>query len=248
MQFSAVFVTLVLAATSTFAAPTPETHFLNKRDAVCGQDFRSLVNNDSCLPNSKVFVLGPTGAPAVVQLTHPPLPAGSQCDHTVELQLLDKVAKQSGLCDVLTTLQTADPTKTKATMLRHAADHISAIANLNFLDSKINNQKKTVVQRALTGAKQGATDIDKAVGNYLRLVSGSAAGVASQIDADIAAIIAAADAVSATMPKQDPKARPSRDPKIAQGEALAKALANYKAHKTTVAATFANVLAVAPHS
>lgn len=80
------------------------------------------------------------------------------------------------------------------------------------------------MQRALTGAHQGTTDIDKAVGNYLKLVSGSAAGVASQIDADIAAIIAAADAVSAKMPKQDPKARPSRDPKIAQGEALAKAL------------------------
>lgn len=158
MQFSAVFVAFVLAATSSFAAPTSETHFLNKRDAVCGQDFRALVTNDSCLPNSKVYILGPKGAPTVVESTHPPVrtilcvlssdrltrflqvPANAQCDHTVELQLLDKVAKTSGLCEVLTALAAAVPAKTKAVMLDKAATDVSAISNLNFLDSKINNQ------------------------------------------------------------------------------------------------------------
>lgn len=61
-------------------------------------------------------------------------------DHTVELQLLNSVMKTSGVCGVLTALEAADATKAKSTILNDAAQHISAIDNLIFLDSKINNQ------------------------------------------------------------------------------------------------------------
>lgn len=71
MHHLSVFLALIFATTPSLAAPTPETHFLVKRDAVCGLDFRSLVDHDSCLPNPKVYVLGNNGAPEVVQQTHP---------------------------------------------------------------------------------------------------------------------------------------------------------------------------------
>lgn len=64
-------------------------------------------------------------------------------DHAVELQLLDWVAQESGLCDVLVALVVADPTLKKATLLNSAAQHISGLTNLNFLDASVNNQAST---------------------------------------------------------------------------------------------------------
>lgn len=61
-------------------------------------------------------------------------------DHTIELQLLDRMAQQSGLCNVLTALVAADPSSKKATLLGPAAEHISSLDNLNFLDASVNNQ------------------------------------------------------------------------------------------------------------
>lgn len=68
-------------------------------------------------------------------------------------------------------------------------------------------QKKSVVQKSLSGSAQKQTDVDKAVGNYLALVATASRGVATQLDANIATIKARA----ATVLKSLPDGKTSRD-------------------------------------
>ena len=139
-------------------------------------------------------------------------------DHLVELQLLDSVAQRSGICGIMTALVAADSTQSKVKLLAKASTDISALKNLNFLEATVNNrvrwtsyclflrfpltllQKKVVVQRAIKGAAQETTDLDKAVGNFLQLVKADGSGVAGLLDTDLAAIKSTAVAVLAKLP------------------------------------------------
>ncbi len=58
-------------------------------------------------------------------------------DHTVELQVLDFVAKQAKLCEVLTAMANAG--QKKDSLLAPASETISGIQNLNFLNKVVNN-------------------------------------------------------------------------------------------------------------
>ncbi|KAI0338981.1 hypothetical protein BDW22DRAFT_1348121 [Trametopsis cervina] len=221
-----VVLTALLAATSSFAAPLNSTlHSYGKRDAVCGSDFRSLVDSSSCLPNHSAFTLTPPSTITKVAVTGTQVPADAQCDHTVEIQLLDTVAKKSGLCALITALTAADPKSKKADLLAPASVTISALANLNFLDKTVNNKKKSVVQKSLSGSAQKQTDVDKAVGNYLALVATASRGVATQLDANIATIKARAASVLATLPD----GKTSRDKATVVKRDLKEALADFKA-------------------
>ncbi|KAI0802075.1 hypothetical protein BC629DRAFT_1591713 [Irpex lacteus] len=211
-----------LAVTSTFAAPLNSTlHFFDKRDSVCGTDFRALVDKASCIPTGVQFALTPPSAVNEVKLTGDELtkgPKDAQCDHLVELQLLDFVAKQSGLCDIIAALTKADPTQKKADLLAKASKDISALKNLNFLNQDVNNRKKTVIQRSLKGSKQGDADLDKAVGNFLKLVGSDGTAVAQTLDADLLAIKTTAEASLAKL-NQDAqkKATPAPPTKPTKG-------------------------------
>lgn len=68
-SFTATF-TVFLAVTSALAAPLNSTlHFFGKRDAVCGLDFRALVNKGDCIPTGVKFALTPPSTIAKVTLT-----------------------------------------------------------------------------------------------------------------------------------------------------------------------------------
>ncbi|PSR76743.1 hypothetical protein PHLCEN_2v8228 [Hermanssonia centrifuga] len=245
MRWFATVQTALLIAAPALAAPLDsELHFLGKRDAVCSVDFRRLVDFDSCLPKKVAFTSVP---PAVTKVTLPDalsksVPADSQCDHAVELQVLDFVAKQAKLCEVLTAMANAG--QTKDSLLGPASQTISALPNLNFLNKVVNNNKRVVVQRGLNGKAQGKEPADLAVGNYLALVKTDTVHTAAALDADIAKIITTAEGVLAKLPdgtsKRGDKDRIKKD-------ALKTALANYDKTKTVTAA-WNNVLTKAPHS
>ncbi|KAI0802042.1 hypothetical protein BC629DRAFT_1438590 [Irpex lacteus] len=202
-SFTATF-TVFLAVTSALAAPLNSTlHFFGKRDAVCGLDFRALVNKGDCIPTGVKFALTPPSTIAKVTLTGDELktgPATGQCDHLVELQLLDSVAQRSGICNIMVALVAADSAQSKAKLLDKASADISAVKNLNFLEATVNNRKKTVIQRSLKGTNQESTDLDKAVGNFFQLVGADGTSVAGTLDADLAAIKSTAAAVLAKLP------------------------------------------------
>ena len=70
MRSFTIATTVILAATSTFAAPLNSTlHFFGKRDAVCGLDFRALVNKGDCIPTGVKFTLTPPSTINKVTLT-----------------------------------------------------------------------------------------------------------------------------------------------------------------------------------
>ncbi|THG92929.1 hypothetical protein EW026_g8151 [Hermanssonia centrifuga] len=246
MRWFAILPTILFAVSPALSIPLsePPLHLLGKRDAVCGVDFRSLVNSKSCLPKQVAFTSTP---PAVTKVTLPnasaaSVPKDSQCDHTVELQVLDFVAKQAKLCEVLTAM--ANVGQKKDSLLGPASTTISGIQNLNFLDKVVNNNKRSVVQKALNGKPQGSQAKDAAVGNYLALVKGDSVQIASTLDANIATIITTAQTVLQKLP---PGTTKRGDKDRINKEALTTALANYDKTKTVTAA-WNNVLAVAPHS
>ncbi|KAI0338984.1 hypothetical protein BDW22DRAFT_1432186 [Trametopsis cervina] len=228
-----IVLTALLAATFSFAAPLdPMLHSYEKRDAVCGANFRSLVNNDSCLPNKAAFTLTPPSTVTKVTFEGNDVPPKVQCDHTVEIQLLDRVASKSGLCELIAALTAADPKLKKADLLASASDNISKIANLNFLDGSVNNRKKTVIQRSLGSPSQQRTDLDKAVASYLDQVKDASRGVASTLDKDIADIKAKAVSVLAKLPD----GKGGRDKVTATKNKLKTALADFKSANTVLAA------------
>ncbi|KAI0341934.1 hypothetical protein BDW22DRAFT_1429451 [Trametopsis cervina] len=239
--------TALLAATGSFAAPVNSTfHILSKRDAVCGSDFRALVSKESCLPHGAAFQLTPPSTIArntLTATTVAAVPANLQCDHTLELQLLNSVFIQSGVCRILTAMTAADSGQSKATLLGPAATHISALANLNFLDSTVNNKKKSVVQKSISSSAQATTDLDKAVGNYLALVNTATRAVAQTLDQDVTTIRNEATALHASLPDD-----PARRSKAAAAKAeLAAAIAAFDATRSVVAA-WDKLIVDAPHS
>lgn len=75
--------TILLFVSSGLALPYPMLNqhalrsvpkrSLEKRDAVCGADFRSLVNSDSCAGKSPAFVLATPNAVVVTAQAQPPV-------------------------------------------------------------------------------------------------------------------------------------------------------------------------------
>lgn len=62
MYAFAVLTNLLLLASCALAAPASQnvtTHTFEKRDAVCGADFRTLVNFNDCLPKKVAYTLTP---------------------------------------------------------------------------------------------------------------------------------------------------------------------------------------------
>ena len=84
-------------------------------------------------------------------------------------------------------------------------------------------QKKVVVQRAIKGAAQETTDLDKAVGNFLQLVKADGSGVAGLLDTDLAAIKSTAVAVLAKLPD----GKSPRDPATVVKKNLDDAIVSY---------------------
>ncbi|PSS30959.1 hypothetical protein PHLCEN_2v2484 [Hermanssonia centrifuga] len=250
MRWFAILQFIFIAASPVVSVPSSydtSLHFLDKRDAVCGSDFRSLVDFSSCLPNQVAFTSTP---PAVTKEVLPDtesssVPPDSQCDHTVELQVLDFVAKAAKLCDVLTAM--ANVGHSKQTLLQPASETISGLQNLNFLDKTVNNNKRVVVQRALKGNKQTSQPKDLAVGNYLALVKADSQKVASSLDANIATIITTAQTVLKGLPDGTTSKTGRKDKAAANKAALSSALEEYDKTKTVTAA-WNNILAEAPHS
>ncbi|KAI0087812.1 hypothetical protein BDY19DRAFT_953337 [Irpex rosettiformis] len=239
--------TILLAATSALAAPLNSTlHFYGKRDAVCGLDFRALVNKAACIPTGVQFSLTPPSTINKVKLTAEELktgPANAQCDHLVELQLLDSVAQRSGICNIMVALVAADPKQSKVALLAKASTDISALQNLNFLEATVNNRKKTVIQRSLKSAAQESTPLDKAVGNFLRLVQADGTAVARTLDAELSHIKATAAAVLKTLPD----GKSTRDKATVVKKNLDTALKNFNG-AITVTGEWNKVVAAAPHS
>ncbi|KAI0091056.1 hypothetical protein BDY19DRAFT_679542 [Irpex rosettiformis] len=262
MRSFTIATTILLAATSTLAAPVNSTlHFYGKRDAVCAANFRSLVDKAECLPTKEQFTLTPPSTINRVALAANELtsgPADAQCDHLVEIQLLDRVAKASGLCEMITQMIKADPdNQKKADILNKASQDISALGNLNFLASTVNNRKKTVVDRSLKGKAQQNGDLDKAVGNFLRLVQANGASVAKQLDADLSAIKTKAEAVLAALPPAGPadpdsgtrkSSRLTEDPNAKRRKPLEDAIAAFSKSTITVTSEWNKLIANAPHT
>lgn len=61
-------------------------------------------------------------------------------DHVVEIQVLQKVADDSKLCDLLNKMHDADKSKTQTSMLQPAFDTLNSPPNLFFLTSKVQSR------------------------------------------------------------------------------------------------------------
>ncbi|KAF8590928.1 hypothetical protein K439DRAFT_1611582 [Ramaria rubella] len=116
---------------------------------VCGIDSRQQrVATAGCVANDKSFVLqGDILTEVTGQAT------GTECDHTLELQVLASTLNNNGVCVALAgMLSVSDPTSAtskKATLLQPIFAKINAQSNALFLDSGVNAKKKVLIQHGL---------------------------------------------------------------------------------------------------
>lgn len=121
-----------------------------------------------CLANPVRFTLTKnalTAAPAGAQ------PANTECDHSLELQVLKQALNGNGACTALNKILDAGGIKTSANkeaLLKPLFDAVNAQRNVVFLDKAVNAEKRLVVQHALgDGVKRPASTALTAVKAYL---------------------------------------------------------------------------------
>ncbi|KZT39432.1 hypothetical protein SISSUDRAFT_1118967 [Sistotremastrum suecicum HHB10207 ss-3] len=191
---------------STNETTTTSIHLHNKRDTlICGFAAR-LVDNKSCLPAGINFVLN-AAQTAVTEESLTTNAAGqfeipankaSQCDHIIELALLNSMFNKNGFCAVANVLgssfsagQKVDFLNTPINLVNAAAANANSIAqgtpvNLVFLDTKLNIPKKNFVTSALNNpgvAPTNAGNLNTAIKSYLTQTRTQSLRVAQAIDA-----------------------------------------------------------------
>ncbi|ETW75113.1 hypothetical protein HETIRDRAFT_157644 [Heterobasidion irregulare TC 32-1] len=135
--FSSLLPISLLAA--LVRAGLPELHELGRRDNVCALDLRGATAKD-CLVDNKGIFFTLTPPSTITTTTVSTLPANSQCDHIVELRLLDGALQKSGVCEMITKTIKAKSSVSKAILLQPLSDVINGHDNLNFLASAVNNR------------------------------------------------------------------------------------------------------------
>ncbi|KZS86979.1 hypothetical protein SISNIDRAFT_471316 [Sistotremastrum niveocremeum HHB9708] len=200
-----VFVPLALSLSQvTTAAPLAGNEtlsILSKRDTqICGFSGR-LVDFNSCLPAGINFKLNADSKGVTkVALTknaqnefEVPAPAkSSECDHIIELALLNTMFVKNGFCAIATAL-TSSAGDASAQAEQKATRDANSIAagqtvNLVFVTTSVNQQKKNFVTGALAGsAPQNA--LNEAIVDYLTKTKTQSQRVAAAIDAACAASI-----------------------------------------------------------
>ncbi|KZT39427.1 hypothetical protein SISSUDRAFT_1061147 [Sistotremastrum suecicum HHB10207 ss-3] len=217
-----VFVPLALSLSQvTTAAPLAGNEtlsILSKRDTqICGFSGR-LVDFNSCLPAGINFKLNADSKGVTkVALTknaqnefEVPAPAkSSECDHIIELALLNTMFVKNGFCAIATALtssagdasaQAEQKASISLLFLNAPVELVNAQArdansiaagqtvNLVFVTTSVNQQKKNFVTGALAGsAPQNA--LNEAIVDYLTKTKTQSQRVAAAIDAACAASI-----------------------------------------------------------
>lgn len=195
-SFTSIFICL-LAASSILAAPVAENvlEARKSKTRVCGVEFREHNIQDKC-PLDSVFTLKDKSTINKETKTKEQVHKGFDVDHVVEIQMLQKVADDSKLCDILNELHHVDKHKSAETLLKAAKGTFNGSPNLFLVDKKVHSRKETVTERVLKSKKQQSKDIDHAVKNYLQQVNDSGTKVASSLDTNFSDIInTAKDAV-----------------------------------------------------
>ncbi|KZT42363.1 hypothetical protein SISSUDRAFT_81551 [Sistotremastrum suecicum HHB10207 ss-3] len=260
MRWSPIFVASVFSSLSwsVLAHPAPYTNVtvrsLHKRSIVCGIDLRTATADD-CLDRHSVvnFKVVTTASrqtltqEAVPQNAQEP-PAGSSCDHVVELQVVAAAMQQSTLCGIvaaLNSLQESEGVDVKRnSVLQPLADIANSVTNLFFLDSHVNGAKANYVQLAISNQviKSSENQFFAAVQSYLRTdtVASESRKVAAQLDSAILAILKKATTLADGFPPPPPAGTRAQGVQILQKN-LRTALTAHAAQKAEEKITVVNL-------
>ncbi|KZS96671.1 hypothetical protein SISNIDRAFT_482472 [Sistotremastrum niveocremeum HHB9708] len=260
MRWSPIFVASVFSSLSwsVVAHPAPFTNStvrsLHKRSIVCGIDLRTATADD-CLDRHSVvnFKVVTTASrqtltqEAVPQNAQEP-PAGSSCDHVVELQVVAAAMQQSTLCGIvaaLNSLQESEGVDVKRnSVLQPLANIANSVQNLFFLDSNVNGAKANYVQLAISGQpiETSRNQFFAAVHSYLEstTVASESREVAADLDSAISVILKNANTLVAGFPPPPPAGTRAQGVQILQNN-LREALAAHAAQKAEQKITVVNL-------
>ncbi|KZS86985.1 hypothetical protein SISNIDRAFT_461293 [Sistotremastrum niveocremeum HHB9708] len=215
MHFNLLSLVSVLTAVKlTLAYPlsaneTLNLNYFDKRDTlICGFAAR-LVDFTACLPAGINFKLSADGKTVTREaLTKnaaghflPPANSASECDHIIELALLNTMFNKNGYCAVANVLGrdfTADDKtnflQTPINLINAQAANTNSIAhgtpvNLVFVTKSVNQQKQRFVTEALATGKAPANALNEAIVDYLKETRTQSLRVAAAIDSACAAKI-----------------------------------------------------------